>query len=106
MTDRTLRRALEKSIETKVVTDAYFDLGVPSIKLGLRYDVAYPDRLFFIPGGRPLFIEFKVAGEDPNPLQEHKIELLRGLGYDVRHEDSYEGAMSSIRFFASKGASK
>jgi hypothetical protein len=57
----------------------------------------WPDRLFFIPGGRPLLIEFKKPGKVPTPKQAHRIKELRELGYDVEVCDSKEQGVEAIR---------
>jgi hypothetical protein len=58
-------------------------LGIPSLLLELRRDGGWPDVLFLIPGGRPLFMEFKRPGKDLEPLQVERKTTLQKLGYDV-----------------------
>lgn len=90
------RALLEKDIEKKVTNDAR-KLGITyAIKLELRTDAGWPDRLFLIPGGRPLFIEFKRQGEVPRPLQSYRLRELRDLGYDAVWADNYHDAMAHI----------
>jgi len=90
------RRPLETSVERRVARDAVTLYGVVSFKLTLRHNAGWPDRLFLVPGGRPLFIEFKRPGEPPNPLQWHRIATLNGLIYDVEVHDDYDAAMAAI----------
>ena len=40
-----------------------------------------PDRLLLLPGGRILFVEVKAPGKKPHPLQKHRHEQLRALGF-------------------------
>jgi hypothetical protein len=94
---KVLRYELETDVEKRVVRDASRHLGLTSIKLTLKYDAGWPDRLFFIPGGRPFLIEFKRSGEEPEPLQADKIEQLTKLGYDVEWHDNYDAAMTALR---------
>lgn len=94
---RIIRRQLESSIETKVVEDAKEKLGVLSIKLELKRDDGWPDREFLIPGGKPLFIEFKRGGEDLRALQDLRAKVLRALGYDVIRCDDYDDAMNAVK---------
>lgn len=75
------KRRLEIDIETDCVNIAASQ-GVPSVKLE-KVKRSYPDRLFFVPGGRPLVVEFKIPGEAPRPQQTERIEMLRALGYRV-----------------------
>ncbi len=61
-------------------------LGIRTIRMyfGPGIQTGWPDVLFLLPGGRPLFIEFKKPGEGPTPKQERKIQILRDNGYDVK----------------------
>lgn len=72
-------------------------LGVQSIKLTLWGDSGWPDRLFFIPGGRPLLIEFKAPGEAPRPLQKVRHLFLEYTQYDIEVHDTVEGAVAAVR---------
>jgi hypothetical protein len=88
---------LEKKIERKVCKTVLDVLGVASCKLTTPGKAGYPDRMFFIPGGRPLFIEFKRPGETPEPLQVLIHHMLRALGYDVEVHDDHDSAVSAVR---------
>lgn len=87
----------ELVIETKVTNWAKKH-GIPSIKLELGHDAGWPDRMFLIPGGRPVFIEFKRKGEKPRKLQEHRHKTLRGLGYYVYSYDSVGESVITLRY--------
>lgn len=84
---------LESPIEGWVVTEAESTLGLTSIKLNLRGNRAWPDRLFFVPGGRPVLIEFKRPGDDLRPLQVHRRNQLTRWGYDVFSTDDRNTAI-------------
>lgn len=58
---------------------------------------SWPDRCFWIPGGKPFLIEFKKPGEEPTKLQTDTIEDLRSDGYDVEVHDDPEEAKRAIR---------
>jgi len=92
----TARYALENPIENKVASIAKA-MGVPSLKLNLRGNRGWPDRLFLVPGGRPLLIEFKRPGDDLRPLQEHRKETLQDLGYDFEAHDEVKAAVQAIK---------
>lgn len=92
-----LRRALEGPLERRVMRDAARDLGLRSLKLNLRFDAGWPDRLWLVPGGRPLFSEFKRSGESPSPLQSERLRFLANLGYDTAVFDDYDEAMRRLR---------
>ena len=50
-----------------------------------------PDRILLFPGGKAMFCEVKAPGEKPRPLQVHRMEQLRGLGFRVYVVDGTEG---------------
>ena len=83
----------ESAIESKVVAAAAA-MGVRSIKLKSR---AWPDRLFFIPGGRPLFIEFKKPGEKLRKNQLLMQFNLRSDGYDAQDHNDAQEAIEAIK---------
>ena len=81
----TLESFIERRVAAKVRV-----LGVPSIRLCFMkgVEIGWPDRLFLLPQGRALWIEFKRKGEVPTPLQLHRHRLLKLLGHDVQvHDD-------------------
>lgn len=69
------------------------DRGVPALKNDPTYFAGCPDRIFLVPGGRPIIIEFKKPGEEPERLQAYWMEQFRKLDYDVRWTDSKEEAI-------------
>lgn len=68
------------------------------IRMAFRPGVAvgWPDFLFLIPGGNPLFIEFKASGKRPTAMQARRIAQLRNLGYEVTVCDNPEDARAAI----------
>ena len=61
------------------------ELGVHSVKFNTTgSDTGYPDRIFWIPGGQPLLIEFKKPGGQLSAKQKYQIERLEKLGYNVK----------------------
>jgi hypothetical protein len=85
-------------IENPVVSRALNELCVPSIPLKLTRgsETGRPDDLFLIPGGRPLFIEFKWGELAPDPKQEYWHGILKDLSYDVQVHNSVEQALAAI----------
>lgn len=49
-----------------------------------------PDRLVLLPQGRISFVEVKAPGKKPRPLQIHRHEELRNLGFQVFVLDKFE----------------
>jgi prefoldin subunit 5 len=85
-------KRLESSIERRVIKLAA-QIGVLNIKVK---QTGWPDRQFMIPGGKPLFIEFKRPGEVPRPLQLFIHDQLRKLGYQVEVHTDADEALKSI----------
>lgn len=72
------RRDLEVHLEEKCVNYSLaFDCD--NVKLDLAKK-DYPDRLFFLPNGRTMLVEFKRPGEKPRTRQSvihHRLSTLR-----------------------------
>ena len=94
----------ESDIEAPVAAWALEELGIFSIKLKRTQERGYPDRLFLIHGGKPLFVEFKRPGETPKPYQLLIHERLRHAGYEVQVHDNIEEAKAAILAAAKKAA--
>lgn len=88
----------ELALEGRVVDKALKRYGVASVKLEppLGSETGWPDRLFFIPGGKPFLLEFKEEGYEPEPKQKYIHDMLEGLGYDVAWTDNEEAALEAI----------
>ena len=77
----------EKEVERKLVR-AVWDAGGLALKFVSPGFNGVPDRLLLFPNGRAAFCEVKAPGEKPRPLQLHRMEQLRGLGFRVYVVDS------------------
>ena len=93
---RQTRFTVENDIEQEACDLVWKYLGIEGSKLKILGDTGYPDRIFWIPGGRPLLIEFKQPGEEPRAKQLHIHEQLRGLGYEVQVHDDAIAAFQAI----------
>ena len=94
MAKTVIRRDQESSLKRRVMAAAVREFGLHSIRLDHN---GWNDQLILIPGGRPLFAEFKVKGEEPRVLQVRRHDTLGALGYDVVVWDDYETAMADLR---------
>ena len=56
----------------------------------------WPDYMFLLEGGRPLFIEFKGTGKKPSELQKYRLKKLTELGYTAIVCDNPEDAIAAI----------
>lgn len=91
-----IRYGTENPIEAKVVADARKIYGVVGIKLTPRGRRNYPDRLWFLPAGRVLLIEFKRPGDSPRKSQTNAHKNLALLGHTVYIVDDYHVAMGIV----------
>lgn len=94
---------MTKGPEAKLVRDPTMRWakkhGIKSIRMyfGPGIQNGWLDDLFLIPGGKPLFIEFKAPGKKPTPKQAEKIKLLQDLGYDVAWCCDKEDAIATLK---------
>lgn len=93
---RQIPPTLENDIEQKACDLVWQYLGIEGSKLKILGDTGYPDRIFWLPGGRPLLIEFKRPGEEPRAKQLQIHEQLRGLGYEVQVHDNSIDAFQAV----------
>ena len=73
-------------------------LGIPVLKVNPLWAAGWPDRVFFVPGGKPLIIEFK-RGED-SKLRAKQLEVIAKLkanGYDVHSCNTVEEGKAYLR---------
>ena len=79
----------EKHIEQKLVRAVKFADGLAIKFISPGFD-GMPDRLLLLPGGRIAFVEVKVMGSKPRPLQIRRHEMLTRLGFQVYVLDDEE----------------
>jgi hypothetical protein len=89
-------KRLESGIEEDACEAVRLRYGVIGLKLTPDGRAGFPDRIFLVPGGQPVLIEFKRSGEEPRALQDYYLGQLRQLGYDVHWTDSVEGAVEIV----------
>ena len=77
----------ESALESKAVKYARSH-GVVVAKLTQLDGV--PDRIFFVPGGKPLIVEFKARGEKPGELQQWYLKKLKEDGYRAVFVETWE----------------
>lgn len=71
----------ERKLEEYCVGLAKMVLGAEARKMNGLGAAAWPDRLFILPWGRAVFVEFKREGEPLTPLQKNMQKTLRRLGH-------------------------
>lgn len=87
---------LESDLENKVVAWAWKTYGILGSKLKILGETGFPDRVFWVPGGKPLLIEFKRPGEEPKVDQQRVHKMLLPLGYHLEVHDDYGTAIEAI----------
>ena len=75
-------KKLEKEIEAAAVRYAECH-GCKALKLIDRGRKGFPDRSFFLPGGKLFLVEFKRPKEKPTQVQLEYHAALIDLGFDV-----------------------
>jgi hypothetical protein len=75
------RRRRESALEARCVKWA----RAKGIQVGkLSECIGLPDRIFFVPGGKPLILEFKdPRGDKDDPAQRWHVEKLKAQGYSA-----------------------
>ena len=77
----------EKQIEQRLVKAVKALGGIAPKWVSPGMD-GMPDRLVLLPDGKLAFVEVKATGKKPRPLQDHRIDGLRKLGFRVYVLDS------------------
>jgi hypothetical protein len=73
------------------------DRRIKVTKNNPEVNAGWPDRTFWIPGGRPVIMEFKWGDEQPSDLQKNTIRELEALGYVVYVVNSKEKGIAILR---------
>ena len=83
--DETSEKVFERTL-SKYVDDQ----GGMAVKLLSQVFKGLPDRMFLIPIGKVLFVEFKSTGKKPTPIQRWVHRKLDEIGFPVYIVDSPE----------------
>lgn len=81
MREKEIEQALVKAVKAR---------GGMCPKLTSPGTDGMPDRIVLLPQGRMSFVEVKAPGKKPRPLQVHRHEELRNLGFPVFVLDSLD----------------
>lgn len=74
------------------------DKGGIAVKLLSQFVNGLPDRLYLIPDGHALFVEFKSTGKKPTKIQEQIINRIRKVGFTVMVVDSPEAYKNAVLY--------
>jgi hypothetical protein len=83
---------LESDVE-RAVCSAMEERGVPNIKIRIRH---WPDRLFLLPNGLVVFVEFKRPNGVLEPGQDAIKRMLSCLGFTVVRYDNVDQALKGL----------
>lgn len=86
MVSMLLERHLEQYFSTQCKKR-----GLLSLKLHMRFNRGWPDRLVILPDNRILWVELKRPGGTTSPLQDKLHKDLQTRGHVVHVIDSKEG---------------
>lgn len=81
------------------------DTGGMAVKLLSQFIKGLPDRMFLLPGGVVVFVEFKSTGKKPTKIQSYihaKMQALGFLVYVVDSVESYEEVKGLIKQLTNK----
>lgn len=79
--EKVFERELSKFVE---------ESGGMAVKLLSQFIKGLPDRMFLLPGGAVVFVEFKSAGKKPTKIQSYIHAKIQALGFLVYVVDSVE----------------
>lgn len=74
----TSEKAFERGMSKEVERN-----GGMAIKLLSQFINGLPDRLYLLPGGIAVFVEFKSTGKKPTVLQGLVMQRIKRLGFEV-----------------------
>ena len=92
----------EKQIEHKLVQAVKAEGGICPKLVSPGTD-GMPDRMVLLPEARIGFVEVKVPGQKPRPIQERRHAQLRDLGFQVSVLDDPEQIPGIIREVSENG---
>lgn len=98
--EETSEKVFEREI-SKYVDDT----GGMAVKLLSQFIKGLPDRMFLLPGGVVVFVEFKSTGKKPTKIQSYihaKMQALGFLVYVVDSVESYEEVKGLIKQLTNK----
>ena len=94
--EKVFERELSKFVEER---------GGMAVKLLSQFIKGLPDRMFLLPGGAVVFVEFKSTGKRPTKIQSYIHAKIRALGflvYVVDSVESYEEVKGLIKQLTNK----
>jgi hypothetical protein len=95
---------LEKHLEARCRLIAIKDYKATVLKLWPTAK-GLPDRLFLLPGGLPVFVEFKLGGAAVSPAQVFWLRRLRSLGF-IAHVVRDSGHFADVMEVATRANEK
>lgn len=91
--EKVFERTMSKYVESK---------GGMAVKLLSQFINGLPDRMYLLPGGIVIFVEFKSTGCKPRPIQRVILDRIAALDFNVRvvsNPDEYNDLKELIDFY-------
>ena len=91
--EKVFERTMSKYVENK---------GGMAVKLLSQFINGLPDRMYLLPGGTAIFVEFKSTGCKPKPIQRVILDRIAALDFNVRvvsNPDEYNDLKELIDFY-------
>ena len=91
--EKVFERTMSKYVESK---------GGMAVKLLSQFINGLPDRMYLLPGGTAIFVEFKSTGRKPRPIQRVILDRIAALDFNVRvvsNPDEYNDLKELIDFY-------
>ena len=91
--EKVFERTMSKYVENK---------GGMAVKLLSQFINGLPDRMYLLPGGTAIFVEFKSTKYKPKPIQHIILHRLAALDFNVRvvsNPDEYNDLKELIDFY-------
>lgn len=91
---------IEQTLEQQCVKLAT-SMGIMSARLDVHVDVGFPQRIFLMPGGRPLFVLFNQSGDNDNHKekqeQQTELDFLTRNNYNVITVDNFKCFLEGLK---------
>lgn len=91
--EKVFERTMSKYVESR---------GGVAVKLLSQFMNGLPDRMYLLPGGTAIFVEFKSTGCKPRPIQRVILHRIAALDFNVRvvsNPDEYNDLKELIDFY-------
>lgn len=74
-------------------------IGILTARIETGKRKLFPDRVFFVPGGKPLLVAFKQQNQTEESIkcQKSYIESMHSIGYHAIYCDSFKSFLNELK---------